>query len=129
VYFFNSGDVVNFGSVVIGSFSAGFAPDGGPNQRLNFVEGGVTESFNSSVLPSLASPGFGFGYPLNPTYADLTFTIPAGADSIQLAWHGPSTYYPVGSIPEPSTWAMLLIGFAGISFMTYRRKSKPSIDA
>jgi hypothetical protein len=26
------------------------------------------------------------------------------------------------AVPEPSTWAMLLIGFAGIGFMTYRRK-------
>lgn len=24
-------------------------------------------------------------------------------------------------VPEPSTWAMLLIGFAGIGFATYRR--------
>jgi PEP-CTERM motif len=27
------------------------------------------------------------------------------------------------SVPEPSTWAMLLLGFAGIGFMAYRRKS------
>jgi uncharacterized membrane protein len=29
------------------------------------------------------------------------------------------------SVPEPSTWAMLLIGFAGVGFMAYRRKNKP----
>lgn len=29
------------------------------------------------------------------------------------------------AVPEPSTWAMLLIGFAGLGFMAYRRKSKP----
>jgi PEP-CTERM motif len=28
---------------------------------------------------------------------------------------------PVAAVPEPSTWAMLLIGFAGIGFITYRR--------
>jgi phospholipase/lecithinase/hemolysin len=33
-----------------------------------------------------------------------------------------------GDVPEPSTWAMMLLGFAGIGFMAYRRKSKPSID-
>jgi len=27
------------------------------------------------------------------------------------------------AVPEPSTWAMLLLGFAGIGFMAYRRKS------
>ena len=26
------------------------------------------------------------------------------------------------AVPEPSTWAMLLLGFAGIGFMAYRRK-------
>jgi hypothetical protein len=29
-------------------------------------------------------------------------------------------------VPEQSTWAMMILGFAGISFMAYRRKSKPA---
>jgi hypothetical protein len=28
------------------------------------------------------------------------------------------------TVPEPSTWAMMLIGFAGIGFVTYRRTKK-----
>jgi hypothetical protein len=35
----------------------------------------------------------------------------------------------VGGVPEPSTWAMLILGFAGIGFMAYRRKNKPSLMA
>jgi hypothetical protein len=27
-------------------------------------------------------------------------------------------------VPEPSTWAMMILGFAGIGFMAYRQKSK-----
>ena len=27
-------------------------------------------------------------------------------------------------MPEPSTWAMMLIGFAGLGFMAYRRTKK-----
>ena len=34
-----------------------------------------------------------------------------------------------GAVPEPSTWAMLILGFAGIGFMAYRRKSKPALMA
>jgi hypothetical protein len=30
------------------------------------------------------------------------------------------------AVPEPSTWAMLLLGFAGVGFMAYRRKLKPA---
>jgi hypothetical protein len=33
----------------------------------------------------------------------------------------------LAAVPEPSTWAMLLLGFAGIGFMAYRRKSKPAL--
>jgi len=32
-------------------------------------------------------------------------------------------------VPEPSTWAMMILGFAGIGFMAYRRKSKPALMA
>ena len=31
------------------------------------------------------------------------------------------------AVPESSTWAMLLLGFAGIGFTAYRRKSKPAL--
>ena len=30
------------------------------------------------------------------------------------------------SVPEPSTWAMLILGFACVSAMAYQRKSKPA---
>ena len=36
---------------------------------------------------------------------------------------------PIGGVPEPSTWAMVVLGFAGIGFMAYRRKSKPALLA
>jgi hypothetical protein len=34
----------------------------------------------------------------------------------------------VSAVPEPSTWAMMLLGFAGVGFMACRRKVKASID-
>jgi len=33
------------------------------------------------------------------------------------------------AVPEPSTWAMLLLGFAGIAFLAYRRMPKPTLMA
>ncbi len=33
------------------------------------------------------------------------------------------------AVPEPSTWAMMILGFVGIGFMAYRRKSKPALMA
>jgi len=32
-------------------------------------------------------------------------------------------------VPEPSTWAMMILGFAGVGFMAYRRKSRPALAA
>jgi hypothetical protein len=29
----------------------------------------------------------------------------------------------VSAVPEPSTWAMMILGFTGLGFMAYRRKS------
>ncbi len=37
--------------------------------------------------------------------------------------------YNAPDVPELSTWAMMLLGFAGIGFMAYRRKSKPELMA
>jgi outer membrane lipase/esterase len=33
----------------------------------------------------------------------------------------------VTGVPEPSTWAMMLLGFGGVGFMAYRKKSKPAL--
>jgi hypothetical protein len=30
----------------------------------------------------------------------------------------------VGAVPEPSTWAMMILGFVGVGFMAYRRSRK-----
>jgi hypothetical protein len=32
----------------------------------------------------------------------------------------------LGAVPELSTWAMMILGFAGVGFMAYRRKAKPA---
>jgi hypothetical protein len=55
-----------------------------------------------------------------PFFVDpiASFQNAAGsAFSIEIT--GPSS---TPTVPEPSTWAMMLLGFAGIGFMAYRRK-------
>jgi hypothetical protein len=36
---------------------------------------------------------------------------------------------PLGAVPEPSTWAMMILGFAGVGFMSYRRSRKDQVLA
>jgi PEP-CTERM motif len=53
--------------------------------------------------------------------ADITSLVPSGAVNT-----GPVGGLTISTaVPEPSTWAMLILGFAGIGFMAYRRKNKP----
>ncbi len=51
----------------------------------------------------------------------------------RLAWFGSSGGDPatitVTAVPEPSTWAMMILGFMGVGFMAYRRKFKPALTA
>jgi hypothetical protein len=57
---------------------------------------------------------------LDPSLVDLGYSIitsPGIGNSLASA------------VPEPSTWAMMILGFAGIGFMAYRRKSKPALMA
>jgi hypothetical protein len=71
------------------------------------------------------SGGTGFYQGLS-TNGDVTDTGGNGIDVLVYAQEG----LPVaGSVPEPSTWAMMIIGFAGIGFMAYRRKLKPALMA
>jgi hypothetical protein len=66
-------------------------------------------SFYSSALA--VSPG---GSPAEELYSSVHQSFVDG---------NPSLTAPV---PEPSTWAMMILGFAGVGFVAYRRKSKPS---
>jgi hypothetical protein len=35
----------------------------------------------------------------------------------------------ISAIPEPSTWAMMMLGFAGVGYMTYRRRKTAALVA
>jgi len=37
--------------------------------------------------------------------------------------------FSVTAVPEPSTWAMMILGFVGISAMTYRRRKTAALAA
>ena len=87
------------------------------NTLLNFGSGGVSEFEVLGIDPSLALD------PNNATdfITQLTFT---GTGNFT------GTMTPITTaVPEPSTWAMMILGFVGIGFMSYRRKSRPALIA
>jgi PEP-CTERM motif-containing protein len=54
------------------------------------------------------------------------FGAPAFRDNIA-EWLGESTVTP--AVPEASTWAMMILGFAGIGVITYRRRNGAALAA
>jgi hypothetical protein len=63
------------------------------------------------------------------TMSELFGVTPPG-DAANLGVNDLSGLFQPGAItaavPEPSTWAMMLLGFAGLGFVAYRRKAKPA---
>jgi hypothetical protein len=61
------------------------------------------------------------------SYEDPTATLKdASGQVISFDLLGPSL---TPAVPEPSTWAMMILGFFGVGFMAYRRTSKPTMYA
>jgi hypothetical protein len=71
--------------------------------QLNFSVGGGAISFDSTNIKTLF-----------------------GADTSSL--EGTVTSF-TAAVPEPATWAMMILGFCGLGCMAYRRKSKPAMYA
>ena len=74
---------------------------------------------------------FDYNY-ANPNHLvfDIGLNILSGADGgNNVLSVDPLVTGTIGAVPEPSTWAMMFLGFAGIGFMAYRRKSKPVLMA
>jgi PEP-CTERM motif len=73
---------------------------------------------------TLQSDGFGAGVQNAPFVPNslLSFSMSEGA-SITLLPRASITNFNVSmtNIPEPATWAMMLVGFAGLGFAGYRR--------
>ena len=55
---------------------------------------------------------------------DPGYTLQAESGNVEIA-----AVAVAGAVPEPSTWAMMILGFAGVGFMAYRRKSKQAFMA
>jgi hypothetical protein len=44
--------------------------------------------------------------------------------TVTFATTGTAFEFTLGSVPEPSTWAMMVLGFAGLGYAAFRRNSK-----
>jgi len=54
-----------------------------------------------------------------------TLGLPTSADGPPVDRYDAGTF--IASVPEASTWAMVILGFFGVGFMAYRRKDAPRL--
>jgi hypothetical protein len=90
------------------------------------------DSFQTNVIYTIvmevqgvAEPSFGSqSYDVS---IDPHFAIGPGYDQYSLVFS--PTILNVSPVPEPSTWAMMIVGFLGVSWMACRRKSRFALNA
>jgi PEP-CTERM motif len=95
-------------------FSGGLNADGSPNSKgeLSIMPPFVFPFFKATAGGFEAWTGLGrFDTGSTYTFTRIkTVTAPGGTHS--------------GTVPEPSTWAMVLLGFAGLGFAGYRKAQR-----
>jgi hypothetical protein len=81
----------------------------------------LTTDFTTSINCGNGCGGFGtFHLGLATGFEDISFDPTGGAVAFD------ETTGLTSAVPEPSTWAMMVLGFFGLGFMAYRRKSEGS---
>ncbi len=88
-----------------------------------FVSGGKTFDFTGGGVSEFDVTGIDVANALSPT--DPTAFVTALTFEGTGNFTGTMTPMTV-NVPEPSTWAMMALGFAGLGFAAFRRGRKPA---
>jgi len=88
--------------------------------RAVIVDGFLDGNFVGTWSTAL-TPGSWTSLSLGGTTVD-SFVITSTGDGH--SWLMDDLVLGVAAVPEPSTWAMMIVGFAGVGFMTYRRSRR-----
>lgn len=119
---FNLGGGSNSGSqanVYSNSFGAALSNPTNNGTAISFADG--KEVFNFNDLPvNIGSNSLTFAY------ASLGDADHAGFQGLGDEGWGIEQVAISAAVPEPATWAMMILGFVGVGFMGYRRQSKPT---
>jgi len=141
VLVFNTNTAVAGNSFTSGPLGAGFVPfEFKANSGADTVFDGSNLAFGASHPNFFVS--FGTFGPGNVFTGSTATTGLQGVIALDDAGAGPDKDYDDlvlkfvvserGSAngpaaPEPATWAMMILGFAGVGLMAYRRKSRPAL--
>ncbi len=123
------------------ALSFDYSPTGNGNGVADeLVVGGLEDGASSISLGSTGADFYLhiFTYSTVPTYGQIGYSPNSGGDDNTSYFYTPTgenglpspgvvgsvTVTPVTApVPEPSTWAMMLVGFAGLGYAAYRRRT------
>jgi PEP-CTERM motif len=144
VYSFSAGSSAGFGSSGVESITGSFEY----NTTTNSVSlpsvtlsGAGPESGSYTSLTAITSNSIEIENLANGDELTLRFGSSFGAanEPLTAVDYAGSINFDTGAVtggaviasavPEPSTWAMMILGFAGLGFIAYRRKAKPGLLA
>jgi hypothetical protein len=98
----------------------------GNDNQFPITANGITFGSNA---PGSTSGGYTLQFLLGGEYGECASNVvcgfiagPGGNTNLYNAL-GPTT---ISAVPEPSTWAMIVLGFCGLGFLAHRRKSGPA---
>ncbi len=90
---------------------------------VSFFSGADGTGKIGQVLASDLYTAFGVDNTQEPGYL-LSFLVPKGFGSVEFTTGSSDFEFAVAGVPEPSTWAMLGIGFAGLALTGYKRSRR-----
>ena len=104
----------------------GFSLSSGETFDIAGTGGGLTNDLTSLSLDGVACGADGGGFKCNGgAFFDIfSWSIVPGTTIGGLNPEDPMLSVTVTQVPEPSTWAMMLAGFAGLGFLSYRASRK-----
>lgn len=129
-------------NVSFSNISSGFTKINGSENQAGFGNYQFVLDCNASGTPCAA----GYNANLSKTFTfDVTATGGLDiSDILSRSAFGSTVYFVsdiarstgdtanvgatmTAAVPEPSTWAMMILGFAGVGFLAYRRKNQGSV--
>jgi hypothetical protein len=117
----------NNGTTWTDLFNATSVIGGSEPFTLGTFTGTAPTNVNNVGTPG-AGPGGTVGYIADFNFGTAFKYYAFGASTVAIAQgNADQELSAVGAIPELSTWGMMIIGFFGVGFMAYRRKSQGSL--
>jgi hypothetical protein len=113
----------SFGFVEVDDYASGTYDPSGQTRypgHFRFISGASVRISDSARLVNYGGFGFTHGFASLSAVYYYEIILP---DGLSVAGEQPINT----AVPEPSTWAMMILGFAGVAFMAHRRRNKDEL--